>query len=96
YLVLRRRWRDRATLTALPAGTAQAMGMALAIVAAVACLGTAFDAEMTQHGIGAGEPWSLAVAAAMAAAAFAVALRRALRRPQRPARSSRSSRIAPN
>jgi hypothetical protein len=49
-------------------------------VAAVACFGTAFDTEMTQRGIGAGEPWSLGVAAAAAAVVFAVALRRTLRR----------------
>src|SRR5215471_11767753 len=80
YFALRRRWRDRATLTALPAGTAEALGTALAAVAAVACFGTALDTEMTQRGVGAGEPWSLGVAAAAAAAVFAVALRRTLRR----------------
>ena len=80
YFALRRRWRDRATLTALPSGTAEALGTALAAVAAVACFAVAFDTEMTQRGIGAGEPWSLGVAAAAAAAVFAVALRRTLRR----------------
>jgi len=80
YFALRRRWRDRATLTALPAGTAEALGTALAAVAAVACFGTAFDTEVTQRGIGAGQPWSLGVAAAAAAAVFAVALHRTLRR----------------
>ena len=84
YFALRRRWRDRATLTALPAGTAEALGAALAAVAAVACFGTAFDTEMTQRGVGAGEPWSLGVAAALAAAVFAVALRRTLRRTRPP------------
>src|SRR6266480_1304055 len=39
YLTLRQRWQDRATLTALPAGTAEALGTALAAVAAVVCLG---------------------------------------------------------
>ena len=71
---------DRATLTALPAGTAEALGTALAALAAVACLGQALDTEMVQHGIGAGEPWSLGAAAAVAAVAFGLALRRALRR----------------
>ncbi len=70
HFALRRRWRDRAALTALPAGTAEALGTALAAVAAVACFGTAFDTEMTRRGIGAGEPWSLGVAAAAAAAVF--------------------------
>jgi hypothetical protein len=80
YFALRQHWRDRATLTALPAGTAEALGTALAAVAAVACFGTAFDTELTRRGIGAGEPWSLAVAAAVAAVVFAVALGRARRR----------------
>jgi len=79
YLALRQRWRDRATLAALPAGTAQALGAVLAGVAAVACLGAAIDNEMIQHGIGAGEAWSLGTAAAVTAALFALALRRALR-----------------
>ena len=39
YLTLRQRWQDRATLTALPAGTAEALGTALAALAAVVCLG---------------------------------------------------------
>ena len=81
YLTLRQRWQDRATLTALPVGTAEALGTALAALAAVVCLGQALNTEMVQHGIGAGEPWSLGVAAAVAAAAFALAFRRALRRP---------------
>jgi len=80
YFALRRRWRDRATLTALPAGTAEALGTALAAVAAVACFGTALDAEMTRRGVGAGEPWSLGVAAALTAGVFALALGRVLRR----------------
>jgi len=80
YLALRQRWQDRATLTALPAGTAEALGTALAGLAAVVCLGQAVNTEMVQHGIGAGEPWSLGAAAAVAAVAFALAFRRALRR----------------
>jgi hypothetical protein len=80
YHTLRQRWQDHATLTALPAGTAQALGTALAALAAVACLGQAVDAEAVQHGIGAGGPWSLGVAATVAAAGFAVALHRTLRR----------------
>src|SRR6516162_8438029 len=68
-------------LIALPAGTAEALGTALAALAAVVCLGQALNTEMVQHGIGAGESWSLGAAAAVAAAAFALAFRRALRRP---------------
>lgn len=79
YLVLRRRWRDRATLTALPAGTAEALGTALAALATLVCLGQAVDTELVQHGVGAGSPWSLGIAAAALTAVFALALRRALR-----------------
>jgi len=81
YLTLRQRWQDRATHTALPAGTAEALGTTLAALAALACLGQAVDTEMVQHGIGAGEPWSLGVAATVAAVVFALALWRTLRRP---------------
>jgi hypothetical protein len=79
YLGLRQRWRDRATRTALPAGTAEALGAALAGLAAVVCLGQAVDAEMVQRGIGTGQPLSLGIAAAAAALWFAAAFRRALR-----------------
>ena len=46
----------------------------------MACLGHAVDAETVQHGIGAGGPWSLGIAATVAAAGFAVALYTTLRR----------------
>jgi len=74
YLFLRRRWRDRATMTALPPGTAEALGTVMAGAAAVYFFGVVADIEMVQHGIGAGQPLSLAIAAAGAAAAFALAL----------------------
>jgi hypothetical protein len=77
YLVLRLRWRDRATMTALPAGSAEALGAVLAGLAAVACFARAYNIENTQRGIGAGEPWSLGLAAAVTAVAFALALFRA-------------------
>jgi hypothetical protein len=80
YLALRQRWQDRATLTALPAGTAEALGTVLAALAALAFLGQAADTEIVQHGIGAGEPWSLGAAAAAAAVVFALALWRVVRR----------------
>lgn len=79
YLFLRHRWRDRATRTALPAGTAEALGAALAAIAAAVCAAQVFDVETVQHGIGAGEPLSLAIAAAATAAVFALALRRTVR-----------------
>jgi len=79
YLFLRRRWSDRATTTALPAGTAEGLGAVLAGAAAVACLGQALDLETVQRGVGVGEPLSLGIAATTAAVAFALALRRCLR-----------------
>jgi MYXO-CTERM domain-containing protein len=39
YLFLRRRWSDRATATALPAGTAQGLGAILAGIAAAVAAG---------------------------------------------------------
>lgn len=79
YVVLRQRWRDRATLTALPAGTAHMAGAVLAALAAVVCFGVAFDLEKVQHGIGAGDPLSLGIAAAVAAAVFGLSLLRTIR-----------------
>jgi hypothetical protein len=79
YLFLRRRWSDRATATALPAGAAEGLGAILAGIAAVACFGQAVDLETVQRGVGVGEPLSLGIAAAFAAAAFALALRHRLR-----------------
>jgi hypothetical protein len=79
YLALRQRWRDRATLTVLPAGSAQALGAVLAGLAAIAGFGQAVDAETVQHGIGAGQSWSLGIAAAVTAVLFALALLRTLR-----------------
>lgn len=79
YLYLRHRWRDLATMTALPAGTAELLGAGLAGVAAVFFFGQVVDLETIQHGIGAGTPLSLAIAATAAAVAFAFALRHCLR-----------------
>jgi hypothetical protein len=80
YVALRMQWRDRATMTALPAGFAQALGTVLAGLAAVACFAVAYNIENTQRGIGAGLPWSLGLAAAVTAILFALALLSA-RRP---------------
>jgi len=79
YLFLRRRWSDRATATALPAGTAEGLGAILAGIAAVVCFGQVVDLETVQRGVGVGEPLSLGIAATVAAAAFALALRHRLR-----------------
>ena len=79
YVFLRHRWRDRATMTALPAGTAESVGAILASIAAVFFFGQVADIELVQHGIGAGQPLSLAIAATGAAVAFTLALRHCLR-----------------
>jgi hypothetical protein len=73
---LRRRWQDRATLTALPAGSTEAAGAVLAALVALAGLGVGVNTEMVQRGVGAGQPFSLAIAAAVAAAFFALRLAR--------------------
>ena len=79
YVALRGRWRDRATVTALPAGFAQALGAVLAGLAAVGCFATAWNIETTQRGIGAGVPWSLGLSATLTAIIFALAFLRARR-----------------
>jgi hypothetical protein len=76
---MRRRWQDRATLTALPVGSAEALGAVLALLVMVFTLGTAIDAEMVERGVGAGQPFSLAAAALGAAAFFGLRLRRVIR-----------------
>lgn len=73
---LRRRWQDRATLTALPAGSTEAAGAVLAGLVALATLGVGVNMEMVRRGVGAGQPFSLAAAAAVAAAFFALRLGR--------------------
>ncbi|HUZ25399.1 MAG TPA: permease prefix domain 1-containing protein [Streptosporangiaceae bacterium] len=76
---MRRRWQDRSTLTALPVGSAEAAGVILAGLVTVVTLGTGIDAELVQRGVGAGRPFSLAIAALAAAVYFAIRLRRMVR-----------------
>jgi hypothetical protein len=76
YLVARARWRDRATMTALPAGSAEALGTVLALLATLGTAAAALDLEMAQRGAGAGQAFSLAAAALATTLLFAVALRR--------------------
>jgi hypothetical protein len=83
YVALASRWHDRATMTALPSGFAQALGAVLAGLAAVGCFATAWNIETTQRGIGAGVPWSLGLAATGTAIVFALALLY-IRRPTAP------------
>ena len=74
--VLQSRWRDHGTLTALPPGSAEVAGLILAGLVMAATLGMALNSVTVTHGLGAGQPFSLAAAAAAAAAFFAVRLRR--------------------
>jgi hypothetical protein len=73
---MRRRWQDRGTLTALPVGSAEAAGVILAVLVSAAGLMTALNIETVQQGQGAGQPFSIAIAALGAAAFFAIRLYR--------------------
>ena len=74
YGWMRRRWQDRGTLTALPIGSAEAVGAILAVIVAVGTAGRGINLEMVQHGQGAGEMFSLTIGALGAAAFFIVRL----------------------
>jgi hypothetical protein len=67
----------------LPAGLPDACGAVFALLAMAVLAATGIDLELTQHGIGAGQPFSLGVGALLAAIFFAVRLRRG--RPWRSA-----------
>lgn len=70
YVLLRRRWAGRAIALAVPAGTEYLLGAALALVATLALAGQGIDAVLVTRGNGAGQPFSLAIAAASAAGFF--------------------------
>jgi hypothetical protein len=74
YGWMRRRWQDRGTLTALPIGSAEAVGAILALIVAVGTAGRGVDLEIIQHGQGAGEMFSLTIGALVAATFFIVRL----------------------
>jgi len=76
YVWMRRRWQDRGTLTALPIGSAEAVGAILALIVAVGTAGRGINMELVQHGQGAGEMFSLAIGALGAAAFFIARLGR--------------------
>jgi hypothetical protein len=76
YGWMRRRWQDRGTLTALPIGSAEAVGAVLALIVAVGTAGSGINLEMVQHGQGAGEMFSLATGALAATTFFIVRLGR--------------------
>lgn len=79
FAVMRRRWQDRGTLTALPVGSAEAVGAILACLVTLAGLNMWFNIEQNQLGRGAGQPLSVAIAAAGAALFFGIRLYRAVR-----------------
>ena len=81
YLWLRRRWSGAAVATALPRGSDDIVGAALAVVTAVGLLGQGVDAVVVTDANGAGALFSLAVAALLAAAFFGRQAVRGLRRP---------------
>lgn len=85
---MRRRWQDRGTRTALPVGSAEAVGAILAVLVSATGLAMALDIELVQQGQGAGQPLSIAVAALGAAAFFAIRLYRTVRVPARAAQAA--------
>lgn len=76
FWLMRQRWQDRGTLTALPVGSAEAVGAILALLVAALGVGIAIDLETVQHGLGAGQPIAIALAALCAAGFFALRLYR--------------------
>jgi hypothetical protein len=78
---MRRRWQDRGTLTALPVGSAEAVGAILALLVAMMTLGRGINMELVQLGQGAGQMFATSVGALAAAVFFAVRLYR-LARPR--------------
>lgn len=73
---MRRRWQDRGTLTALPVGSAEAVGAILALLVAVITAGRGVNTELVQLGQGAGQMFATAAGALAAAVFFAVRLYR--------------------
>jgi hypothetical protein len=78
---MRRRWHDRGTLTALPIGSAEAVGAILALLVAAGTFGRGVNVELVQGGQGAATMLALAVGALAAAVFFAIRLYR-LARPR--------------
>lgn len=76
YGWMRGQWQDRGTLTALPIGSAEAVGAILALIVAVGTAGRGINMYIVQHGLGAGEMFSLTVGAFAAAMFFIARLSR--------------------
>ena len=83
FWLMRQRWQDRGTLTALPVGSAEAVGAILALMVAAVAAGTAVDLETVQRGVGVGQPIAIALAALCAAAFFGLRLYRSVRTTRR-------------
>jgi hypothetical protein len=81
YAMLKRRWSSPAIATSLPRATEDVVGAVLALGVAVVLVSQGIDAVLVTHGNGAGEPFSLAPPAFLAATLFTVRARRGLRRP---------------
>jgi hypothetical protein len=79
FWIMRQRWQDRGTLIALPVGSAEAVGVILALLVAFVGAGNAVDLEAIERGVGAGQPIAIAIAALCAAIFFAVRLYRGVR-----------------
>ena len=74
FWLMRYRWRDRGTLTALPMGSAEAVGAILAGLVAFAGIAVGLNIESGQQGHGAGQPFAIALAAFGAALFFVIRL----------------------
>jgi hypothetical protein len=81
YGWMRRSWQDRGTLTALPIGSAEAVGAILALLVAVGTVGRGVAMELAQRGQGAGQMFTLGVGGLAAGVFFAIRLYR-LARPR--------------
>jgi hypothetical protein len=77
HVLLRRRWQDRATRTALPRASTEITGAALALLTAIVALADALDLVLVKGGWGTGQPLSLAAAALGATAVLVLRARHA-------------------
>jgi len=74
FLLLRRRWSDRQTVSSLPRSFDDLAGIALSTIVALAMAGQAADSFLVTKGAGAWQPLSLAIAATAACLFFTARL----------------------
>jgi hypothetical protein len=74
FLLLRRRWSDRQTVSSLPRSFDDLAGIALSTIVDLAMAGQAADSFLVTKGAGAWQPLSLAIAATAACLFFTVRL----------------------